>query len=256
MSAATMGVALRFWEGAQDLLHEDLEVHDFDLPDAGVYRGHDGFARWLAAWEEPWEEWHGDVHDLLDLDHQAASLMHLQARTASGLEVDREDSHLLTIRDGRIVKIEWFGNAEGALERAVDPERAAVRRAAHEKVRALYAAAVREDVEGVVVQLAPGYEFYPEAGSPMGPAYRGHEGARNYFREIFEALEILSFDVERLVDVGDSVLALFEMRNRGRGSGVELTGRWAEIWQTSGSELTASRFYQSHDEALAAAGLR
>jgi len=23
MSAATMGVALRFWEGAQDLLHED-----------------------------------------------------------------------------------------------------------------------------------------------------------------------------------------------------------------------------------------
>jgi ketosteroid isomerase-like protein len=258
----SMACALRFFravEEAEDdvtpLLHEEIEVHDFDLPDAGVYFGHEGVARWLADWSAPWEEWSGHVHDLFDLGAQVASLNHLTARTASGIAVNREDSQLCTIDDGRIVKLEYFGDAVSALDRADDAPRARARKALHDRIRFLYEAAVREDVKGVVAQLAADYEFYPEAGAPMGPAYRGHEGARSYFREIFEAWEILSFDVERLVDVGDSVLALFEMRNRGRGSGAELTGRWAEIWQTSGSELTASRFYQSHDEALAAAGL-
>jgi hypothetical protein len=61
--------------------------------------------------------------------------------------------------------------------------------------------------------------------------------------------------VEGLTDTQDRVVALFEMRNRGRGSGIELTGRWAEVWETEGTDLMRSRFYQSHDEALAAAGL-
>lgn len=261
MGVAEVGTALRFWQVLEryerpgDFLHDDVEVHDFDLPDAGVYHGREGFAQWLADWSEPWDDYRGEIHDVFDLGDQVASQMHLAARTMNNLEVEREDSQLVTVREGRIAKVEYFGAPETALERAVEPSRAAARKAVHDKVRALYAAALREDVEGVVAQLAPGYEFYPEAGSPMGPAYRGHEGARDYFREVFEAWEVLAFEVERLVDVGDEVVALFEMHNRGRGSGVELTGRWAEIWQTSGSELTASRFYQSHDEALAAAGL-
>jgi hypothetical protein len=27
---------------ALDTLHADVEIHDFDIPDAGVYRGHSG----------------------------------------------------------------------------------------------------------------------------------------------------------------------------------------------------------------------
>ena len=38
--------------------------------------------------------------------------------------------------------------------------------------------------------------------------------------------------------------------------GIELTGRWAEVWDTRGTDLVRSRFHQSHDEALADAGLR
>jgi ketosteroid isomerase-like protein len=145
VSAETVMVAIRFWEAARgpaetwDVLHDDIEVHDFDLPDAGVYRGHEGFARWLADWEEPWEEYGGDVHDLFDLDHQVASLMHLHARTGSGLEVNREDSQLLTVKNGRIVKLEWFGEARTALERAADPDRAAMRKRVHDKIRSTYA---------------------------------------------------------------------------------------------------------------------
>jgi ketosteroid isomerase-like protein len=262
MPAESVRVALRFWQAAEaaddsvaDVLHHQVEVRDFDLPDAGIYHGHEGFARWLADWGEPWDEYRGDIHDLLDLGPQVASFTHLRARTGSGLEVDRHDSQLLTVEDGRVVKLEYFGEPEAVIERAHDPARAAARKHVHDKIRGLYAAALRADVEGVVAELAPDYEFYPEADAPMDLAYRGHEGARRYFEEMFEAWEILDFEVERLVDVDDSVVALFEMRNRGRGSGIELTGRWAELWQTRGEEIIASRFYTSHEQALAAAGL-
>lgn len=262
MSAAVTAV-LRFMTvmetgqdgGAPDLLHEEIEVHDFDLPDAGVYRGLEGVGRWLADWDAPWEEWSAHVHDYFDLGTQVATLNHLQARTGSGLAVDRQDSQLFTMRDGKIAKLEYFGEADTAIERADDPDRSARRRGVHGKIRAVYRSALREDVEGVVALLRPDYEFYPEAGAPMDTAYRGHDGARRYFQEAFEAWEILRLDVERLVDAGDTVVALFEMHNRGRGSGIELTGRWGEVWETDGVDLVSSRFYQSHGEALGAAGL-
>jgi len=259
--AVNAATALRFWDAVErlgdvtDLLHEEIEVHDFDLPDAGVYHGVEGFTRWLGDWGAAWEEWGGSVHDLLDLGDQVVSLTHLHASTGGGLRVERDDSQLLTMRAGRIARLEYFGRPRVALERADDPERAATRKLVHDRIRALYAAAVREDVEAVVAELAPDYEFLPEAGAPMGLAYRGHDGARRYFSEAFEAWEVLDLRVERLVDAGDSVVALFEMRNRGRGSGIELTGRWAEVWETSGRNLTASRFYASHDQAIADAGL-
>jgi ketosteroid isomerase-like protein len=243
-------------DGAAELLHDEIEVHDFDLPDAGIYHGLEGVGRWLADWDAPWEEWSGHVHDFLDLGSQVATLNHLRARTGSGLAVDREDSQLFTMRDGKIAKLEYFGEAGTALERCHDPARAAARKQVHEKIRAVYAAALREDIEAAVALLHPDYEFHPEEGAPMDVTYIGHEGARRYFREAFEAWEFLEFDLERLVDAGDRVALLFEMRNRGRGSGIELSGRWGEVWETDGTDLISSRNFQSHEEALAAAGLR
>ena len=262
MSAAVATV-LRFMTGMEtgqdaglaDMLHEEIEVHDFDLPDAGVYHGLEGVGRWLADWDAPWEEWSAHVHDYLDLGTQVVTLSHLRARTASGLAVDREDSQLFTIGGGKIAKLEYFGEAETAVARSDDAEGGARRREVHGKVRAVYGAAVREDVEGVVARLHPDYAFYPERDAPMASAYRGHDGARRYFEEMFEAWEILELEIERVADAGNSVAVLFEMRNRGRGSGIELSGRWAEVWETDGTDLVSSRFFQSHPEALAAAGL-
>ena len=42
---------------------------------------------------------------------------------------------------GKLVKLEYFGEAGAAIERAADPARARERRTVHDKIRALYAAA-------------------------------------------------------------------------------------------------------------------
>ena len=33
-------------------LAPDVEMHDYDIPDASVYRGPDGFYKWLGVWGE------------------------------------------------------------------------------------------------------------------------------------------------------------------------------------------------------------
>jgi len=50
-------------------------------------------------------------------------------------------------------------------------------------------------------------------------------------------------------------VALYQLDARARGSGIELSERWAELYQVEGEELASSRLFTSHDEALAAAGL-
>ena len=39
-----------------DQIDADVEVYDHDIPDAGIYRGHKGYAAWLADWGEAWSD--------------------------------------------------------------------------------------------------------------------------------------------------------------------------------------------------------
>ena len=39
-----------------DLLDEEVEVHDHDVMDAGDYRGHADFGRWLENWDSAWSD--------------------------------------------------------------------------------------------------------------------------------------------------------------------------------------------------------
>ena len=42
------------WPTALETLDPGVKIQDFDIPDAGVYRGHDGFLAWLEGWGEGW----------------------------------------------------------------------------------------------------------------------------------------------------------------------------------------------------------
>ena len=49
-----------------DLMDEDIEVHDHDVMDAGEFRGHLGFARWLENWDAAWSEFTIEPEEFLD----------------------------------------------------------------------------------------------------------------------------------------------------------------------------------------------
>ena len=85
--------------------------------------------------------------------------------------------------------------------------------------------------------------------------YHGHEGVREWRRELREVWDAWRNEPERLVDGGDRVVAIIRSIARGHGSGVELSERWAQVWTIRDGKVVHLRHYRDPDEALAAAGL-
>ena len=76
----------------------------------------------------------------------------------------------------------------------------------------------------------------------LNPAtYRGAEGLRQFFAEVDELWESMDMDVERLVERGEEVLALLLVNITGRGSGLQLENRIAQLWTARDGRLVRMR---------------
>ena len=126
MSSTNVEIVKRLFERPPEaelpgLLDPEIEIYDYDLPDAGVYRGHEGFARYLADWEEPWHDWSWTVEEMLESGDQVTALFSITARSASGAETTRRSGIVLTLRSGRIVRFEYFTTQDEARAAAAIP---------------------------------------------------------------------------------------------------------------------------------------
>jgi ketosteroid isomerase-like protein len=85
--------------------------------------------------------------------------------------------------------------------------------------------------------------------------YRGADAARNWWREWYAAWDTLRFEYE-LVDAGDRVVALLDLRLRGRSTGIEFPpakGAW--VFTFRDGLVVHMKLYMSQVEALEAVGL-
>lgn len=102
-----------------DTLHDELEIHDHDIPERAEYSGHAGFNRWLSDWAEPWSDWSMDVKEVIDAGDKVVLVVRMRATgRASGVEVDRLDSLVYGFRDGKIARIDYFNSKEQGLAAA------------------------------------------------------------------------------------------------------------------------------------------
>jgi ketosteroid isomerase-like protein len=86
--------------------------------------------------------------------------------------------------------------------------------------------------------------------------YRGREAVRQWWREWYGAWETLQFEYE-LVDAGDRVVILVDMRMRGRSTGIEVPfGKFAWVTTFRDGLIVHVKVYMSQSEALEAVGLR
>jgi ketosteroid isomerase-like protein len=81
------------------------------------YRGFDGVRRVWGEFLSTWDEYRVEPWKLHDAGDQVAVVVHIVGRT-HGVEVDETRSSLLTISDGRVVRVQAFADPEGAREAA------------------------------------------------------------------------------------------------------------------------------------------
>ena len=117
------------------------------------------------------------------------------------------------------------------------------------------------DREVMLSVIAEGWDPEIELDSSESPVldvsgvYRGTDAVRQFWREWFAAWETLRFDYE-LVDAGDRVVMLFDMRIRGRSTGIDVPfGKVAWVMTYRDGLVVHQKLYMSQSEALEAAGL-
>jgi ketosteroid isomerase-like protein len=98
-----------------------------------------------------------------------------------------------------------------------------------------------------------GSEIVPEVAA----RYRGHDGVRAFWRSWLAAWETVEFDVEGVLDAGDSVVALIgDQHLRGRRSGIAVEfPPYAIIFTMRDGKVIRWAWFPDRAEALEAAGL-
>jgi ketosteroid isomerase-like protein len=88
----------------------------------------------------------------------------------------------------------------------------------------------RDDVEGWVELLHPEVRIETSGLFPdLASEYRGHEGARKFWRQMYEPWKTFHINVEHVEDEGDCALASIRFGGRGADSGVEVDMRFGML---------------------------
>ena len=126
MSQAHVALLKRFYERylttgelPVDMLDEEIEVHDHDTPDQGVYQGRAGVERWLRDWGDAWAEWSFEPEEFIDAGDTVIVVIRMRAKgMGSGVELDRQDALVYRFRDDKILRTDYYNSKEQALEAA------------------------------------------------------------------------------------------------------------------------------------------
>jgi ketosteroid isomerase-like protein len=82
-----------------------------------LYHGHEGLRRFFNEYYDAWEHLEDSAEELIDAGEQVVSAGTTRSRgRASGMEVERTNYGVWTIREGKVVMVVWFDTREEALE--------------------------------------------------------------------------------------------------------------------------------------------
>ena len=79
----------------------------------------DGLFRWQADWESGWESWRWDPEEFIEAGEGVVAVLRVYARgRQSGVEVERVDGAVWTLRDSKCIRLDYYGSKAEALEAA------------------------------------------------------------------------------------------------------------------------------------------
>jgi SnoaL-like domain len=128
-------------------------------------------------------------------------------------------------------------------------------------IEAFRAGTSESDREGMLTKIAEHSDPDIEMDTSEAPVldvsgvYRGADAVRRFWRDWPAAWEALQFDYE-LVDAGDRIVMLFDLRMRGRSTGIEVPfGKCAWAYTFRDGLIVHQKLYMSQSEALEAVRL-
>jgi ketosteroid isomerase-like protein len=118
-----------------------------------------------------------------------------------------------------------------------------------ELVRRIYEAWEREE---------SARDFIAEDIEYVNPGYAVETGTRRgrkSFGVVRQTYGDFKIEVERYLDAGKEVVVLAQYEGSGQGSGVPVSGEHGYVWTVRDGQAVRFQWFQSHREALEAAGM-
>jgi ketosteroid isomerase-like protein len=104
-------------EASLAMMDPEIEIYDHDILDAGEYRGLEGMLPWQADWDSSWESWRWEAEDFIDVGDRVVVVLRLYAKGRhSGVDVERLDGAVWTLRAGKAVRLDYYGSKAEALK--------------------------------------------------------------------------------------------------------------------------------------------
>ena len=104
-----------------DLFHPDFElVPPADYPDTeSSYQGQEGVRRWFRQIEEIWDDWRIEAERFFDAGAQVVVFVRVSGTAKqSGAAPAISAAHVLTLREGRVIRTDVFLDRAEALKAA------------------------------------------------------------------------------------------------------------------------------------------
>jgi ketosteroid isomerase-like protein len=121
-----------------------------------------------------------------------------------------------------------------------------------ELVKAMFAAFAARDLETVLSLADPDIEFTAVTGEHAGRTdpYRGHDGLREYFRDVAAVWEELRLTPREFREEGGLILVTGKVSARSQRRTV--TGSTGWVWRVRDGKVVYARVYASAADAVAA----
>jgi ketosteroid isomerase-like protein len=128
MSRENVGIVRSVYEawarnelpGPSELFDPEIEyVNPPGAVEPGTRRGIEAFGRAVRAMVEGWETWEIEPERFAPAGEQVAVVVRYRVQgRVSAVDVSAHESALWTMRDGKVVRYEWFHGPDDALEAA------------------------------------------------------------------------------------------------------------------------------------------
>ena len=105
-------------DGLLDVCDPEVEVRPAfgAMLSSTVYRGHEGVRTWYSDTYEPWAELRAEPQRFIEDGERTVVVVALHARVAGGkVEMADEIAHVVTVHNGRIVRLDGYEDPEMAL---------------------------------------------------------------------------------------------------------------------------------------------
>jgi ketosteroid isomerase-like protein len=101
----------------------------------------------------------------------------------------------------------------------------------------------------------PDVEYHEDPRWPGSGVYRGVEAIQAHFEEYFEILGPMDLTLSEVLDAGDSVVLVYDLRGESVPTSVPFEHEWAYVWTFRDGRITEWRAFFDQTEALEAVGL-